>query len=165
MKNIQLITNDTNHLTNYTNKISINNFNNLKALDDYDINIFNLNSSEIWQNKSTTSNGPTTETKLSSDAVKHILQRPTFASALKPFANLAWKNPWNRKRGDIATIASASIQLAVNAIISAAVTVAIFWIIKAKESPTRLLTVEASVDNLAPTAPLQKWKCSKLFSL
>lgn len=67
MKNIQLITNDTNHLTNYTDKISINNFNNLKALDDYDINIFNLNSSEIWQNKSTTSNGPTVETKLSSD--------------------------------------------------------------------------------------------------
>lgn len=67
MKNIQLITNDTNHLANYVNKMSINNFNNLKALDDYDINIFNLNSSEIWQNKSTTDSGPTVEMKLSSD--------------------------------------------------------------------------------------------------
>lgn len=44
-----------------------------------------------------------------------------------------------------------------------AMTVAIFCTTWAKASPTRLRTVEASVDNLAPTAPLniakrkQKW--------
>lgn len=52
----------------------------------------------------------------------------------------------------------ASSQLAVNDMTSPAITVAMFWTTWAKASPTRLLTVEASVDNLAPTAPLKRNK-------
>lgn len=37
---------------------------------------------------------------------------------------------------------------------SPAAIVAKFWIIRPKASPTTLRTAEASVDNLAPTAPL-----------
>ncbi len=67
MKKIQLITNNPSKLTNYDKNITINNFNNLKALDDYDINIFNLNCDNMWENKSTTDSKPTLEMKLSSD--------------------------------------------------------------------------------------------------
>lgn len=67
MKKIQLITNNPSKLTNYDKNIAINNFNNLKALDDYDINIFNLNCDNMWENKSTTDSKPTLEMKLSSD--------------------------------------------------------------------------------------------------
>ena len=67
MKKIQLITNNPSKLTNYDKNIAINNFNNLKALDDYDINIFNLNCDNMWENKSTTDSKPMLEMKLSSD--------------------------------------------------------------------------------------------------
>lgn len=52
----------------------------------------------------------------------------------------------------------ANIQLAENAMISPAVMVATFWTTKAKASPTSPLTVAASVDNLAPIAPLKYGK-------
>ena len=52
----------------------------------------------------------------------------------------------------------ANIQLAVNAMISPAVMVAMFWTTKANASPTSPLTVAASVDNLAPIAPLKHRK-------
>ena len=60
--------------------------------------------------------------------------------------------------GDTARTINANIQLAVNAMISAATTVAIFWTNSDKASPTRLFTVEASEDNLAPIAPLYKYE-------
>ena len=42
------------------------------------------------------------------------------------------------------------------AIIKPAATVTIFWTIIVRVSPTRVLTIEASTDNLAPIAPLKK---------
>lgn len=53
-----------------------------------------------------------------------------------------------------ARIAIANIQLAVNAMTNPAMIVAMFCTIRAKLSPTRFLTVDASVDSLAPMAPL-----------
>ena len=64
--------------------------------------------------------------------------------------------PCINKMGDTAKTINARIQLAVNAMISAATTVVALLANKAKESPTRLLIVEASEDNRAPIAPLQK---------
>jgi len=49
----------------------------------------------------------------------------------------------------------ARIQLAVNDITRPAAIVDKFCTMRANVSPTRLFTVEASVDNLAPTAPLE----------
>jgi hypothetical protein len=66
--------------------------------------------------------------------------------------------PWINSKGDIAIIIKVNIQLAENAITKADKIVDIFWTIKDRESPTSLLTVEASVDNLAPIAPLKKAK-------
>ena len=80
----------------------------------------------------------------------------TLASALNPPKNFVWMKPCITKMGDTARIINAMIQLAVNAMISAATIVAAFWVNEAKASPTRLLIVEASDDNRAPTAPLQK---------
>lgn len=57
--------------------------------------------------------------------------------------------------GETARTTRASIQFAVKAIIKPAVTVAMFCTINANASPTKLLTVVASVDNLAPIAPLK----------
>ena len=67
MKKIQIVTYNQKDLSGYSNNAVISNFNNLKALDDYDINIFNLNCSEIWCNATTDSNSPTLEMKLTSD--------------------------------------------------------------------------------------------------
>lgn len=58
--------------------------------------------------------------------------------------------------GDTARTMNANIQLAMNAMTNAAMTVAIFWTNSASASPTRIFTVEASEDNLAPIAPLYK---------
>lgn len=51
---------------------------------------------------------------------------------------------------------SASFQLAVKAMMIPAANVAKFWTANPKASPTRLLTVDASLDSLAPIAPLHK---------
>lgn len=51
---------------------------------------------------------------------------------------------------------SASFQLAVKAMMIPAAKVDKFWTANPKASPTRLLTVDASLDNRAPIAPLQK---------
>lgn len=58
-------------------------------------------------------------------------------------------------KGDTARTTKDKIQLAENAITRPAAIVAMFCTIRAKVSPTRVLTVEASVDNLELTAPLQ----------
>lgn len=67
MEKIQLITNNSSKFVNYPKEIVINNFNKLKALDDYDINIFDLNNSDMWQNKVTTDRNPALETIMTDD--------------------------------------------------------------------------------------------------
>lgn len=57
-------------------------------------------------------------------------------------------------KGTTDRITNANIQLHVNAMISAANAAEILCTRKVKVSPTRHLIVEASVANLAPTAPL-----------
>lgn len=49
---------------NYDSKIVINDFNKLEALDNYDINIMDLSSSEIWYNKGDHDNGPSLNSKM-----------------------------------------------------------------------------------------------------
>lgn len=65
--------------------------------------------------------------------------------------------------GEITRTIKANIQLATNAITKPAVTFVILSTIKAKASPTRLFTVEASVDNRAPIAPLDKMNDETIF--
>lgn len=79
----------------------------------------------------------------------------TLASALKPCRNFDCRYPWKPARGNTDNMISANIQLAVNDIMKPAATVTRFWTTSANVSPTRQRTVEASVDNLAPTEPLQ----------
>lgn len=67
MEKIQLITNNPSKVTEYPNEIIINNFNKPNALDDFDINIFDLNYTDMWKNKSMTEIEPKTETIMSAD--------------------------------------------------------------------------------------------------
>lgn len=67
MSKIQLITYNEMQYANYHSDIEINNFNNLKSLDNYDINVFDLSNSNIWRNKSNTENKPTEITISTSD--------------------------------------------------------------------------------------------------
>ena len=67
MKKIQLITYNPNEFQDYNKKIEINDFNKLKSLDNYDINIFNLNSKNMWKNKETTDAKANLNTIMSSD--------------------------------------------------------------------------------------------------
>lgn len=48
MKKIQIITYEPGKYTNSTQNIDINNFNNLLSLDNYEINVFDLNNPQIW---------------------------------------------------------------------------------------------------------------------
>lgn len=50
MKKMQLITFAPNYYSNMQNDIDISNFNNLKSLDNYEINIFDLTNFGIWKN-------------------------------------------------------------------------------------------------------------------
>ncbi|NLL01528.1 MAG: hypothetical protein GX265_00675 [Mollicutes bacterium] len=50
MKKIQLITYEVEEYLDYSEEIEVSNFNNLKSLDLFDINIFDLNDNRIWQN-------------------------------------------------------------------------------------------------------------------
>lgn len=67
MKKIQLITFNTNDFINYSEDIEISDFNNLKAIDNYEINIFDLSNSNIWRNKSRNSQTPEEITELTTD--------------------------------------------------------------------------------------------------
>lgn len=67
MKKIQLVTYTEREYNNYNKDIQISNFNNLKALDNYDINVIDLSSANIWQNKSKKDNKPSELTVLTSD--------------------------------------------------------------------------------------------------
>lgn len=67
MKKFQLITYNPELFNNFEQDFDISNFNNLKSLDNYDINIFDLSSEGIWQNKNSYDSCPSTNTLLSSD--------------------------------------------------------------------------------------------------
>ena len=51
MKKIQLITYEPNVFKDYDNNIDIADFNKLEALDNYEINVIDLSSTQIWTNK------------------------------------------------------------------------------------------------------------------
>lgn len=59
MKKIQLITVKPDKYTNFNQDIEINNFNNLLSLDNYEINVFDLNTNEIWNENSKITANPT----------------------------------------------------------------------------------------------------------
>lgn len=67
MKRIQLITYNENEYHNYNENIEVGNFNNLKSLDNYEINIFDLSTPNMWKNKSDTEMKITETTILTSD--------------------------------------------------------------------------------------------------
>ena len=67
MKKIQLITYNEREYMNYNKDIQVSNFNNLKALDNYDINVIDLSSSNIWKNKSSEDKKPSEITILTND--------------------------------------------------------------------------------------------------
>ncbi|MCM1053316.1 MAG: hypothetical protein NC483_05030 [Ruminococcus sp.] len=67
MNKIQLVTYNPNNYKNYDCKMDIKNFNELNALDNYEINIFNLNCEEIWWSKNNRDKEPSLDIKLSDD--------------------------------------------------------------------------------------------------
>ena len=67
MSKIQLITYNIDEFSDYDNNIDVNNFNALKALDNYDINVIDLSSFEIWANRTNTESRPSTDSKLTAD--------------------------------------------------------------------------------------------------
>ena len=77
MKKIQLVTYEPSKFNDYDIKIDIRDFNKLEALDNYEINVIDLSSIEIWTNKGTTENKPSLNSKMSSD----------FASIKKMISN------------------------------------------------------------------------------
>lgn len=66
--------------------------------------------------------------------------------------------PCKTRRGNIASIIRARIQLAIRAITIPVATVEMFWTIVANASPAKFRIVEASLDSLAPIAPLYSIK-------
>ena len=52
MNKIQLITYEPRDFVENSYDIEISNFNNLKALDNYDVNVFDLSNPSIWRSKS-----------------------------------------------------------------------------------------------------------------
>lgn len=77
MKKIQLVTYEPNVFKDYDNNIDVTNFNKLEALDNYEINVIDLSSKEIWTNKSTNEDKPSLNSKMSND----------FASIKKMISN------------------------------------------------------------------------------
>lgn len=82
MAKIQLITFDEIQYSNYHTDIEANNFNNLKSLDNYEINVFNLSTSGIWQNKSDKKIEPSETTIMTSDfkSIKTMIHNSKKAS-------------------------------------------------------------------------------------
>ena len=75
MEKIQIITNEPEKVSNYPKEITINNFNKLKALDEHEINVFDLNCKDMWWNQSTEQRTIMLETKMSADfrSVKQMI--------------------------------------------------------------------------------------------
>lgn len=59
MKKIQFVTYNEREFIDYNSHFQISNFNNLKALDNYDINIIDLSSESVWRNKEHNTKTPT----------------------------------------------------------------------------------------------------------
>lgn len=69
MKKIQIITYNPKNFSCLDQEIDINNFNNLKSLDNYGINVFDLNNEHIWINRSKNEGAPTGDLVLSNDLI------------------------------------------------------------------------------------------------
>ena len=69
MKKIQIITYNPKNFSCLDQEIDINNFNNLKSLDNYEINVFDLNNDHIWINRSKIEGAPTGDLVLSNDLI------------------------------------------------------------------------------------------------
>lgn len=69
MKKIQIITYNPKNFSCLEQGIDINNFNNLKSLDNYEINVFDLNNDHIWINRSKIEGAPTGDLVLSNDLI------------------------------------------------------------------------------------------------
>lgn len=96
MKKIQLITYNPIEFQDYNKNIEVNDFNKLKSLDNYDINIFNLNSKNMWENKETTDAKANLNTIMSSDfkSIKKMIsnsKRSINIICLPQNLNYYWK--------------------------------------------------------------------------
>lgn len=69
MKKIQIITYNPKNFNCLDQEIDINNFNNLKSLDNYEINVFDLNNDRIWIDRSKNEGAPTGDLVLSNDLI------------------------------------------------------------------------------------------------
>lgn len=69
MKKIQIITYNPKNFSCLDQEIDINNFNNLKSLDNYGINVFDLNNEHIWIDRSKNEGAPTGDLVLSNDLI------------------------------------------------------------------------------------------------
>ena len=67
MSKIQLVTYNPKMFNSYDSQIVISDFNKLKALDNYEINIMDLSSPEIWANKGNKENNPSLNSKMTDD--------------------------------------------------------------------------------------------------
>ena len=76
MNKIQLITYEPRDFAENSYDIEISNFNNLKALDNYDVNVFDLSNPSIWRSKSNEYVKPTGEIVISDDlkSIKTMIQ-------------------------------------------------------------------------------------------
>lgn len=76
MNKIQLITYEPNDFVENSYDIKISNFNNLKALDNYDVNVFDLSNPSIWRSKSNKYEMPNGEIVISDDlkSIKTMIQ-------------------------------------------------------------------------------------------
>lgn len=67
MNKIQLVTYNPITFNSYDSKLVINDFNKLKALDNYEINIIDLSAPEIWFNKGDREDKPSLNSKMTDD--------------------------------------------------------------------------------------------------
>ena len=67
MEKIQIITHEPGKLKQFVKNIEIKNFNNLLSLDNYKINVFDLNSSDVWVENSQSNANPTGNMPLTKD--------------------------------------------------------------------------------------------------
>lgn len=76
MNKIQLITYEPRDFVENSYDIEISNFNNLKALDNYDVNVFDLSNPSIWRSKSNKYEKPNGEIVISDDlkSIKTMIQ-------------------------------------------------------------------------------------------
>lgn len=96
MKKIQLITYEPNVFKDYDNNIDIADFNKLEALDNYEINVIDLSSTQIWTNKSTKEDKPSLNSIMSNDfaSIKKMIinsKKSKIIICLPQNLNYHWK--------------------------------------------------------------------------